>query len=738
MPISSSRFSLPLTLLLLAGAHGAVYHVSPEGNDAADGRSPATAWKSLARAEAAPLEPGDSLLFARGGAWKGRLHVKASGTPAAPIAISAYGTGTKPILDGDGLTGTGVLWLDKASWLDVSGIEITDNAPAAGDRRGVMVQGPARGVRLAGLKVRDVKGRPGQELADKATGGIHFTGGGSDFAVEGCEIANVDDIGLTTNAGAYARFAVRDNVIHEVGKNAIIFRGCDSSCVVERNVCFRNCARVEDGNTIFSVECSGTRFQFNEGFANLSSTGRDGSLYDADINGASGTVWQYSYSHGNAEGLMWFCTNAQDTGIKVRYNISRGDLGKIFCFSFPLGHADIYNNTVDIGPQAKGWILYEKQNRYGYGFYNNIIFNASASTAYVFANASRAFEANLFYGAHPAGEPADARKSIGDPRFAAPASVGDGLAGLGGYQLLPGSPALNSGRIMPGNGGRDFFGNPLYTGAPDRGAYEAPDGSGVRTPDPSGRGRLPGRGEKPGRFHPGQAPARDALGRLAYDDADPAGGEARLAAERSVFRALGLLADASAQAWIAAWRAENRRRAEALASGRTVIGPARFSLSGYSAWRRASLALEAEQVLASRGLEPRESDLMRDYAVLRGSRFAAPYAVLTVHADPSGSRAVRCDTLDLPLKPRDGEGEDPQGLIEAARTLRPGERLRLAAARGYAAYRARAVEVACLSKGTRFLPYGQARPLLRRDRLRAALETAIDAALRPRGGYVKF
>ena len=52
--------------------------------------------------------------------------------------------------------------------------------------------------------------------------------------------------------------------------------------------------------------------------------------------------------------------------------------------------------------------------------------------------------------------------------------AGPALAGLGGFQLRAGSPAINAGVSITGNGGVDFWGNPLYVGQPDIGPYEAP------------------------------------------------------------------------------------------------------------------------------------------------------------------------------------------------------------------------------------------------------------------------
>ncbi|MDY0170806.1 MAG: hypothetical protein RBS80_29965 [Thermoguttaceae bacterium] len=58
-----------------------------------------------------------------------------------------------------------------------------------------------------------------------------------------------------------------------------------------------------------------------------------------------------------------------------------------------------------------------------------------------------------------------------DPRLAAPGS-GAGRDSLAGYQLLPGSPLIGAGALIEGNGGRDFWGNPVSDSlAPDIGAH---------------------------------------------------------------------------------------------------------------------------------------------------------------------------------------------------------------------------------------------------------------------------
>jgi hypothetical protein len=55
-------------------------------------------WRTIARANAQNLAPGDHILFARGVNYVGALVIRSSGTPAQPIVISAYGAGKAPRL----------------------------------------------------------------------------------------------------------------------------------------------------------------------------------------------------------------------------------------------------------------------------------------------------------------------------------------------------------------------------------------------------------------------------------------------------------------------------------------------------------------------------------------------------------------------------------------------------------------------------------------------------------------
>jgi len=90
-------------LLIGLPASAADFHVDCRaGNDDHDGRSPGTAWRSLAKVDATTFSPGDSILLKRGTRCTGTLWPKGSGEPDRPIHLAAYGEGPLPIVDAAG------------------------------------------------------------------------------------------------------------------------------------------------------------------------------------------------------------------------------------------------------------------------------------------------------------------------------------------------------------------------------------------------------------------------------------------------------------------------------------------------------------------------------------------------------------------------------------------------------------------------------------------------------------
>ncbi len=105
----------------------ATYYVSQSsGKDSNDGKSPATAWKTLAKASQT-YAPGDSILLKCGDAWNEELHPMGEGTAANPITIAAYGSGPKPLIDRQDATGNNIdkvcIYLKNTAGYKIQGLE---------------------------------------------------------------------------------------------------------------------------------------------------------------------------------------------------------------------------------------------------------------------------------------------------------------------------------------------------------------------------------------------------------------------------------------------------------------------------------------------------------------------------------------------------------------------------------------------------------------------------------------
>ncbi|MFD1628760.1 sialate O-acetylesterase [Pseudopedobacter beijingensis] len=489
-----------------ANQYNSVYYVDADnGLDSNDGLSENTPWKSLSKVNGIKFLPGTKILFKSGGIWVGQLKPKGSGSASMPIIIDKYGTGAKPLIDGNGLEGEGVVYLYNQSYWEINNLEITNNAATEGDRRGVEINlanyGTAEHIHLKNLYIHHIKGLIGHDLAHKKTAGI-FIGVSADnlvdtrynnILIENCIIHDIQNQGIVTKSVSeniypgepdferrrFTNVIIRNNILHHISKNAMIIRMTDGG-LVERNLCYETA--IGDGitpitgNTIFSRTVRGTVFQYNEGFLNRSPD-YDGSLYDPDLI-SPGTIWQYSYSHDNAHGLVWFCTDPRDTGVVVRYNISQNDKGRLVYINYAFTSASVYNNVFYVGENVSPVIIEENRNNdHNYKYYNNIVYNNSSTSAYKLATSGsgvqvRDFSHNIFYGNHPAGEPADPYKITADPMFINHGSGGTGLTTLDGYKLKPGSPALGAGKIVSDNGGKDFYGNPVSSStAPNIGVY---------------------------------------------------------------------------------------------------------------------------------------------------------------------------------------------------------------------------------------------------------------------------
>lgn len=532
------------------------YIDSVAGSDANNGTSEATAWQNISKVNLLTLALGSKIYLKCGSVWNGQqLKFGGSGTAAYPIIVDQYGTGAKPRLNGDGIAtaNQGVVYLYNQDYIEINNLEITNYPvlpattnpnsiffvglystsgtnpnPYGGDRRGVMValldKGVCNHIYLKNLNIHHIKGQLGNGSTavngaiPKRTGGIYFTvlneastsnSRFNDVLIDGCTISYCENTGLAFDnednvyypggtelalwtARKFTNIKVSNNVIHHIGKNAMIIRCTDETGLIEYNTCYET-ALGTTGNTMFTARAKGTVFQFNEGYYNRATTQNvdpgsiDGSMYDPDF-GSVGIIFQYSYSHDNCQGIYWGCNtrgsnnnttgipDPEDVGCTLRYCISQNDLGDLVFFNYSSAGNEIYNNVFYIKSGTSPSIIHENSgNNHTYNYFNNIIYNlGNGGYSLGTTGQTRNIQNNVFYGTHPSNEPSDPNKLTTNPLFVNPGQGSIGINSLlDGYKLQVNSPALASGRVIATNGGRDFWQNTVNSiTAPNRGAYQ--------------------------------------------------------------------------------------------------------------------------------------------------------------------------------------------------------------------------------------------------------------------------
>ncbi|MXV15778.1 right-handed parallel beta-helix repeat-containing protein [Hufsiella ginkgonis] len=391
------------------------YLDAASGNDQQDGRSPGTAWRSLPRAGGQVFLPGDSLLLRRGGKWNGQLTLQGSGAAGAPVVVAGFGTGARPLLNGNGATGPVVSLPETDHW-EIRGLEITNPASGVGSRTGILVRamtGTRKYFRFNDLFIHDITGDYSFETKGKNTGGIGIIGGPQtrfeDIGIENCEISNVVRVGIFTNLtdGKQATrgnrpihgLVIRNNRIHHCAGDGAIIRYAYRP-VISHNLAYENHCAAEDlvkhGVALWCRSTDEALFEYNE--VHHTRGGMDGQAFDADLDSYR-TVVQYNYTHDNEGGMMLVYGSSGEAVVRYNLSVNDGEKGK-HLFDFPVwtaprGSGIFHNNTL-ISTLAAPPVIADEALETA-RFYNNVFYSTAGAAPVIPSDGKQAFFSNNYY-----------------------------------------------------------------------------------------------------------------------------------------------------------------------------------------------------------------------------------------------------------------------------------------------------------------------------------------------------
>jgi hypothetical protein len=487
------------------------------GNDANDGLSPATAWKTMAKVNGTVFGPGDSILLKRGQICSGMLAPQGSGTASAPITIGSYGTGALPVISAG--TNQAAIKLFNQEYWKIENVETTGGSPY-----GIYIAGNNDTVldyfRITNVVVHDVTGT----LVDKENGLIIITPESAgttfnDVVIDGATAYNTtqwagimvggDDYGRLQTSPRSTNITIRNSTVHTVNGDGIVLYQVNNG-LMEHNVTYdtgnQPNTTIGTPNGLWQWMCGNCTVQYNEVYT-ADSAGIDGGAYDIDYGSSNNTV-QYNYAHDNmGYCISVFAAESTTSNSIVRYNVcsnnardaSAASQGDIYVFVWSGGKIDglqIYNNTIYWNPAANQYAIYTNgavyigtQPRF---IRNNIIYSTVPRMAWYSKADVLTVNNNLYwytgagspewktfaqtytsFSAFQSGTGHDANGLYANPLLNDPTYHANGMP-TSSFTLQAGSPAVNAGANVGGMGSRDFFGNAIpQGGAYDIGAHES-------------------------------------------------------------------------------------------------------------------------------------------------------------------------------------------------------------------------------------------------------------------------
>lgn len=435
---------------------GTTYYVDcAAGTDTNNGAAPTTAWKSLAKASSAPLNPGDGIVLKQGCNFAGPLTVSRSGTASSNIIVASYGTGAAPVItrntNGADVSLTG-------SYITVRDLNLLATAPQTDQTGGVCNGSPigfVLGVSIeSGASYNTVRNitASGHYAAVYARSGSHHNKILNNTLTNNIMMSTLDTTNTNNDAGAFGVLVHGDD--NEVANNQI------------------------DGNDACSYDY-----------------GRDGAAIE--VYGGQRNVIRHNKANNNIAFIE--LGNSRSLDNTVAYNVATSNLNKSNFLLTRGGNGDVFgpvtgtkvfNNTAYLtGPSSQGVVCYSGCSSTVLTMKNNIMW---ANWKALYADAAFNESNNIYWktGGSPlvqnaGGSTVSSTSKKVDPLFV-------NITG-GDFHLKSGSPAIDAGTSESVTAGfnKDLENKNVPSGtAVDMGAYEFTVNVTDPTPAPTPSGPI--------------------------------------------------------------------------------------------------------------------------------------------------------------------------------------------------------------------------------------------------------
>lgn len=373
-----ARFLLCFLFLSYSALKAESYYFdSSIGKDSNHGLSPEFPFKTLKKLNQLIFKPGDQILLRSGSVFYGQIKPKGSGSLKNPILLSSYQAGNKPIIDAQGKFES-TLFIENISHWIVENLEIVNfgEKPEPG-RMGIYLlanQGEVQGLVIRELLVRDVNGVISRTRGNGfglrwSTQSHKIPSRFNGLIIENCHFLRCDRNAIEGTLwpikglkNLSVHVVIRNNLIEDVGGDAIVVIGCDGA-LVEKNRVYgarkrfdtQNQSVVEDAGPSIGIwpwSSINTRVQFNEvwGYKGI----YDGQGFDSDFN-CDGSLFEYNFSGENEGGFFLICNNekwkadGRSIGNKntvVRHNISFNDRKRGFVIDGSVKNVMVRENII--------------------------------------------------------------------------------------------------------------------------------------------------------------------------------------------------------------------------------------------------------------------------------------------------------------------------------------------------------------------------------------------------------